>query len=120
MNARFSRDDCQALENCVYDAAAEPSFELLKYCLVWPDERPQGLSRDGWQLLGDLWIVRGFIHRGVPFEEWGLDPSYFRQVWEDALLDCPRWPGFSRLTLSTRDRKYLEACLKEATNGMDY
>ena len=85
MNTRLSPDDCGLLGNCVLDPDAEPSFELLKYCLVWPDERPNGLSRDGWRLLGDLLIVRGFLHRGVPSEEWGLDPAYFRQVWEDAL-----------------------------------
>src|SRR5688500_4753979 len=97
---RFSPSDRSALEELRADPAAVPSYELLKAGRVWPDERPPRISNAGYELLGDLWIVRGFIHRHLPRERWGLDPEHFAKVWENALRDVPGWPGFQRLELS--------------------
>ena len=116
----FSPPDREALQRLVFDPTSEPSFELMKTCLVWPDERPERISNAGYELLGDLWIVRGFLHRQVPAEKWGLDPAYFQEVWSNALEDVPGWPGFRRLQLSEAERAYLHGSLKEATSSDDY
>jgi hypothetical protein len=63
---RFSPTDRDTLQRIDFDPTAEPSFEIMKACLVWPDERPERISSEGFELLGDLWIVRGFVHRQVP------------------------------------------------------
>lgn len=117
---RFSPPDRAALQRLVFDPTSEPSFELLKACLVWPDERPERISSAGYELLGDLWIVRGFLHRQVPTEAWALDPAHFQEVWRDALEDVPGWPGFRRLQLSEVERAYLDQSLREASSSDDY
>lgn len=104
--------DLGLLRQLVFEPSAEPNFELLKYCLIWPDERPsEPLSNEGREFLSDLWIVRGFIHRSVPNEKWGLDPNYFKDVWNFGLANVAQWPGFKRLELSEADRAYLTSCL---------
>jgi hypothetical protein len=104
--------DLDILNKLVFVTDAEPSFELLKYCLVWSDERPLAhLSVEGQEFLSDLWIVRGFIHRSLPNDQWGLDPKYFTEVWEFGLLNAPYWPGFRRLSLSEADSAYLVSCI---------
>jgi hypothetical protein len=117
---RFQPDDRDILQTLVFDPTAEPAFELMKSCLVWPDERPVRISKDGYELLGDLWAIRGYLHRSVPSEQWGLDPAYFREVWTNALRDIPDWPGFKRLDLSDEARAYLARCLEEASTNRDY
>ncbi len=104
--------DLSLLNALTVDVHADPNFELIKYCLIWPDERPcEHLSREGREFLTDLWIVRGFIHRSVPVLEWGLDPQYFIDVWAFGLANAAEWPGFTRLVLSEADRAYLDTCL---------
>ena len=117
---RFSQSDRERLERLTFDPTCEPSYELMKSCLVWPDERPAEITKEGYELLGDLWIVRGFMHREVPLEQWGLDPAYFQEVWRSALADVPRWPGFRRLELSDADRTYLSTSIKGAAGREDY
>jgi len=112
---RLTPTDRVALQELVFDPGSEPSFELMKACLVWPDERPARISKEGYELIGDLWIARGYLHRDVPPEQWGLDPAYFQAVWSYALLDVPGWPGFRRLELSEADRAYLVRSLKADT-----
>lgn len=116
---RFNQADCETLQQLVFDQTAQPSFELLKTCLVWDDERPAQISKAGYELLGDLWIVRGYMHRNVPVDQWGLDPAYFQGVWTQALHDVPNWPGFKRLVLSERDNEYLANCIGQAASD-DY
>ncbi len=117
---RFVPSDRESLERLVFDPSCEPSFELMKGCLVWADERPAKISKEGYELLGDLWLVRGYLHRNVPVEQWGLDPAYFQEVWKNALEDVPRWPGFRRLDLSHAERAYLDECLRETAGKTDY
>jgi hypothetical protein len=116
---RFNQSDRERLECLIFDRACEPSYELMKSCLVWPDERPAEITNEGYELLGDLWIVRGLMHRDVPPEKWGLDPAYFQEVWRNALADVPRWPGFRRLDLSAADRTYLSRSIAEAAGSED-
>lgn len=113
---RFEPDDRDTLRSLVFDPAATPNFEFLKACLVWPDERPERITEPGYELLRDLWSVRGFLHRGIPTEKWGLDPNYFQAVWSHALQDVPEWPGFRRLQLSDEDQAYLNKCLAETAD----
>ncbi len=104
--------DLELLKGLTFDANVEPMFDLLKYCFTWPDERPlDHLSSEGREFLSDLWIVRGFIHRSLPHEEWGLDPEYFKDTWEFALTKVAQWPGFKRLVLSETEKAYLAECL---------
>ena len=104
----LTHEDRAAIECLVFDPSLTPRYELLKSCLVWEDERPRRISPDGYQYMVDLWAVRGFIHRGVPLERWGLGPESFLHTWNDALDTCLRWPGFRRLGLSIRDRQFLD------------
>ena len=113
----FSENDRLQLEKLVYDETLEPSFDSIKSCLVWSDERPADLSSDGYEKLCDLWIVRSFIHQNLPQTNWGLDPDYFKSVWDAALEENIKWPGFKRLTLSEKDNKYLKQMLKEEDNN---
>src|SRR5262245_35937210 len=109
---RFTQEDRESLERLAFDPRCEPSYELLKACLVWPDERPAQISKEGYELLCDLWIVRGFLHRGLPPEKWGLDPGYFQEGWRNGRADVPHWPGFRRLELKEADRAYLLQSIK--------
>jgi hypothetical protein len=117
---RFTPSDREIIERLTFDPTCEPSFELLRSCLIWPDERPTGISNAGYRLLGDLWIVRGFLHQNVPFEKWGIDPAHFQSVWQAAINDVPGWPGFRRMELSEADRAYLASSLKDASEATDY
>lgn len=117
---RFTPADRDSLQGLLFDATAQPSFELMKACLVWPDERPPHISKEGYELLGDLWIVRGYIHKNVPADHWGLDPVYFQEVWRQARNDVPDWPGFKRLVLSAADSAYLAKCIGETSANEDY
>jgi hypothetical protein len=117
---RFSERERRLLRSLVMSSSAEPSFEMMKSCLIWQDECPEKMSGDGLSLLGDLWATRGFIHRKVPEERWGLGPDYFRRVWAYALEDIPEWPGFRRMKLSEKDQRYLEESLREMEGATDY
>lgn len=110
----LSEQDRRLIEELVFDPNQRPSFDLMKSCLVWPDERPSGLSREGRQFLARLWIVRGFKHRGIADDQWGLDSSPLLRVWQHGLAIQLRWPGFQRLDLSEQDRVYLQKSLSEA------
>jgi hypothetical protein len=110
----FSEKDRSLIESLRYDVTLEPSFDLIKSCLVWADERADGLTRDGYEKLCDLWIARSFLHRGMPFSSWKLAPEYFGALWQDAMKEVGAWPGFLRLQLSKRDRAYYERQLRKA------
>jgi hypothetical protein len=102
-----------AIEGCVKDSAAEPNFESIRYCLIWPDEQVRSLCGDAYELLGDLWIVRGFIHRGVPLDDWSPDGGhYLISVWNECLMGGLRWIGFERLVLTRAERLYLQQHLQ--------
>ena len=52
-----------------FDAAATVAYNEVTACLVWADELPEGLSRDGYEVVRDLLAARGLIHRGIPIED---------------------------------------------------
>lgn len=107
----ITEDDYTLIRQLIFNPDLKPNFEFLKSYLVWDDEIPKRISNKGREFLYDLLIVRGFIHREVPDNKWGLDPDYFKSMWKFGLDNIPQWPGFMRLTLSEIDKKYLEECL---------
>jgi hypothetical protein len=111
--AYFSDRDRAIIEALTYDPTSEPSYESIRSALVWPDERPDNLTSEGYQSLCDLWICRALIHRGDPTFSTSLDPAIFQRRWAAALADNIRWPGFERLTLSAKDRAYYEKAMRE-------
>jgi hypothetical protein len=102
----FSGKDLELIEALDYQPELEPSYEVIKDALIWEDERPSGLSTDGYEKLCDLWIARSFIHREIPFSNWSLDPKYFENVWSEAIKQGFKWSGFNRLILSKNDKDY--------------
>lgn len=111
--------DLNLIRGLSFDPDAKPNYELLKSCLIWPDETPLGLfSNEGREFLSDLWIVRGFIHRAVPEGQWGLDPQYFKDVWAFGLQSVGQWPGFKRMILSDTDKAYLANCLSKPISNL--
>ncbi|MGC4067258.1 MAG: hypothetical protein QM784_21975 [Polyangiaceae bacterium] len=114
---RLNSQDRDALQQLPFDPCAEPAFELMKSCLGWPDERPNRISNEGYEIRCDLWGTRGFINRKVRLAKWGLNPSYYQEVWRLALQDAPAWPGFRRTEFSDVDRAYLDRYLAEASNN---
>ena len=120
MSSLFSDQDLRLIEALQYDASLTPSFDAMKACLVWSDERPEGLSPAGYETLCDLWIVRGYIHRAVPRDEWGVDPvsGYFQEFWDSVEAERPDWPGFRRMVLNDEDKRYLDTCLRDSGSGL--
>jgi hypothetical protein len=117
MNYYLSQEDRQAIESLEYNPGLEPAFDLLKFCLVWEDERPTRISSAGYDIVCDLWIARSFMHhRKLPKNKWGLDPDYFQEIWESALKEKLQWPGFQRLILKPEDEKYLKEQIEAARN----
>lgn len=104
----FKEKDLQLIESLSYDSSLKPCFDVMRNCLVWADERPEGLSPAGYESLIDLWIARSFLHEGKDFSSHSLDPQYFEDVWKRAKAQNFNWPGFMRLALDDRDREYLE------------
>ena len=104
--AYFQDRDLELIEGLEFNPELEPSYDAIKNCLVWEDERPDGLTSDGYEKLCDLWIARSFIHRGIPFSNWELDPEYFEHVWEEATQAKFKWPGFNRVKLTDREITY--------------
>jgi hypothetical protein len=116
----FVGKDLELIESLVYDPNLAPSFDIMRGCLVWQDERPAGLSPTGRESLIDLWCARSFLHQGRDFSEHRLDPEYFRKIWERALSQAFKWPGFNRLTLTEADKTYYESELKKSAKVEDY
>lgn len=104
----FKGKDLELIESLVYNPHSKPSYDFMKDCLIWEDERPEGLSPRGYENLCDLWIVRSYIHQGLPPSKWGLDPKYFQSLWSRAIKQDFRWSGFLRLKLSKSDREYYD------------
>jgi hypothetical protein len=112
----FSACDRAVIETLQLDPNAKPTFELLKSCLIWADERPASISPDGYDKLCDLWIARSCLHRGQAIGSGSLDPVQLQRAWQEALDDKISWPGFHRLRLSPEDQAYFDACLRDVAD----
>jgi hypothetical protein len=109
----FVGEDLRLIESLVYRPELKPSYEFMKDCLVWEDERPDGLTPDDYSNLSDLLVARSYLHRGEPFSAWELDPDRFKSVWERAIKQGLRWPGFRRVSLSGEEEAYYRAARAE-------
>ena len=109
----LSDADRGLVEALPFDGQAAPAFNEMTWCLVWPDEVPDGLSREGYRIVRDLLVARGFIHRGVPVEAW--DEGYLDrwEAWNEALSSRLRWNGFRRIALTTAQRTELRRHLTD-------
>jgi hypothetical protein len=121
MDYFFTDEDRKAVEVLRYNPDLSPSFDLVKFCLVWDDERPLRISSAGYELVCDLWIARSCMyHRNLPKNKWGLDPDYFQKVWDTAVNKKLKWPGFKRLELNPADEKYLNDQIASALKENHY
>ena len=91
------------------DPDAEPGYDVLKGCLIWPDEYVEGLSRTGWELLGDLFIARALLHRGQSISSWPGGSDRLQATWDTAVAAALPWAGFARVVLSDPQRAFLTA-----------
>ena len=109
---QLEEEELIKLNSLQYDENLKPNFEEIKYCLVWNDELTDGIRWEVRELLYDLIIYRGLIHRQIPPQEWpGNDPKYFQDAWDFGLKNIPSWPGFKRINLSKQDEEYLQDCV---------
>lgn len=111
---RLSEADRAAIERLRYNPSLAPAFDIVKSCLIWRDESPEGVSPDGRRFVSLLWIYRSFMHQGIPEHSWPVDPRIYREAWEYAVQEQVKWPGFMRQVLSASDRAYLEKKLSES------
>jgi hypothetical protein len=112
----FNESDLELIQSLNFDASLKPSYHPLKGCLTWNDEKIDNLSPSGYEIIGDLWIVRSYIHLDKDLKT-TLDPEYFRDIWVRAEQQIPNWPGFKRLELNDEDRTYLETSLQEMSDA---
>lgn len=110
----LSPDDLLLIRSLTYNPELEPNYEILKNCLVWQDEWPDGLTSAGHEFLCDLWIVRSYLHRQLDLSA-TLNPAYFENVWKRALKEIPSWPGFKRLSVTSEERDYYEKSIRNVS-----
>ena len=120
IDSYLTRADQEMINALTFNSSLRPSFEVIKSCLIWDDERPRALSKEGRRFIDRLLVMRSFLHQGIPRDRWRVDPTPFESAWraaEDAQL---KWPGFSRLYLSEEDRLYFQRSLDEASKNGKY
>ena len=115
----FRDKDLELIEKLEFNPILEPSYDAIKNCLVWEDERPDGLTPDGYEKLCDLWIARSFIYRDIPFSECESDSSYYERVWKKAMDVNFKWPGFKRMNLSEDEKAYYQYKIEEQNYSSD-
>ncbi len=104
----LSDADRARIEGLDYDPDADVAFNDIGAYLVWSDEVPSGLTPAGSEYLRDLLGARGFIHRGVPIEDWDRGWTDRAERWNEALAEGLRWPGFRRIALMREHRLLLD------------
>jgi hypothetical protein len=108
----LSDDDRALVESVPFDPDAAVAFNEITACLVWADEIPDGLSRAGYEVIRDLLVARGLIHRGIPVEEWDYGWTERWERWNDAIGSGLRWNGYRRLALTGEQRALLGRYLR--------
>ena len=104
----LSAADRALVEALAFDARADVAYDAITACLVWADEVPSGLTSAGYETVRDLLGARGYLHRGIPFDAWDRGRTERVELWNAALAQGLRWPGFRRLTLTHDQRALLE------------
>jgi len=110
----FKENDLELMRSLVYEPGLEPSFEFLKGCLIWSDERPEGLTPDAYDNLASLWIARSLLHNGLALSDDPINPEFTQKLWKRAINEVPEWPGFKRLALTEKDKQYLASVLESS------
>ncbi len=108
----LSDRDRQLVESLAYDPSLEPRFNALRSYLTWEDESPSGITPNGYDTLSDLLIARAFLYHGFELPEL-CDRRHFADIWNRAIAEKLKWPGFNRLVLSATDREYYDRVLNE-------
>lgn len=110
----LSAIDRTLVEGTLFDRHATPAFNEVTGCLAWPDELPDGLSTQGYDIVRDLLAARGLIHRGIPIDDWELE-GYTDRIdrWNAALRSGLRWNGFQRIALTREQRELLDRHLAD-------
>lgn len=101
------------VEHQLFIEDATPAFNEVTGCLVWPDEIPEGLSREGFETVRNLLAARGLIHRGIVVEDWQAGFTELADEWNAALRTRLRWNGFQRIALTREQRATLDAYLAD-------
>ena len=109
----LSAADRALVEALVHDPAADVAYNTIAACLVWSDEVPKGLTSAGYEIVGDLLAARGLIHRGIPIDDWDGGRIHRIELWNAALAQGLRWPGFGRLALTREQRALLDRHLAD-------
>lgn len=104
----LSGRDLKMIEALVYQPELKPCYDPMRDALFWRDEWSFDLSSEGHDKIYQLWIARSFLHKGIPFSFYKLNPDLLERVWSEALMQGFKWPGFNRLELSQENRKYYE------------
>lgn len=99
------------------DPGATPGYELLKGCLIWPDEYVEGLSRAGRELLGDLFVARALLHRGQPISSWPGGTEALQARWDTAVAAGLPWAGFARVELNADQHAFLAEAASRSLVG---
>ena len=106
---KITKADWDRFAAASVDPEAEPRYEQLKGCLIWPDELVGGLTRDGAELLGDLFVARSLLHRGLSISSWPGGSDQLQERWDAAIAAGLPWAGFARVELKDAQRSFLAA-----------
>jgi hypothetical protein len=61
-----------------------------------------------------LWIARSLLHQGLDFSDDPINAEFTRDIWNRAIQQIPKWPGFKRISMSKKDAEYYEHEMKLA------
>ena len=112
MSVLFCDVDRNLIENSKYDPNNKPSFEYLRFLLVWrDDELPSDLSPNGRDMIYSLLIARNYIFH---LPQIGRKPPLLPnermrdwvELWDGALAERIGWCGFRRMELDDVDKRY--------------
>lgn len=91
----LSPRDRELVESLPFDPNATVAFNEIAACLAWSDEIAEGLSPAGYEYVRDLLGARGYMHRGVPVEDWDYGSTDRIERWNEALGSGLRWKASS-------------------------
>jgi hypothetical protein len=112
----FSPEDSDKLNALTYQSEIDPDFEMIKSVLIWNDEIPFGISQDGMEKLWNLLIARSYLHDNRAFSSHFSGGKHLETAWSESKQNIPNWPGFKRLSLSEKDRRFYDEERRKVRN----